>query len=74
MGNIKTNSFMARPHGEGYPGGSRDFWDIELDCAATDCVANSGRGKCCSPASAKIGVGGKCKGYQKSSNKKKGKS
>jgi len=68
---LSSSNFSPKPPGFGYPMGSRDFWDVELDCFAYDCVANSGRGKCCSPALAKIGPGGKCKGYKKSTNKTK---
>ena len=55
---------MDRSNGDGYPGGSRDFWNISLKCEAKDCVANSGYGTCAVPSLAKIGPKGKCKGFQ----------
>ena len=53
-----------RDTGHGYPGGSRDFWMIELICSAMDCICNT-NGKCSVPSRSIIGPGGKCKGYQK---------
>jgi len=67
MEQLKKSSLMADPFrdtGHGYPGGSRDFWMIELPCSATDCICNT-NGKCSVPSRAIIGPGGKCKGYQK---------
>ena len=61
-----SKGLMADPlkSGSGYPGGSRDFWMIELPCGATSCVCNS-NGKCCVPSNAKIGKNGKCEGFRK---------
>ena len=63
-----VNGLMADPFkdtGHGYPGGSRDFWMVDVECECTDCVCNSGYGTCAVPSLAKIGKNGKCKGYQK---------
>jgi hypothetical protein len=64
------HGLMSRPHGEGYPGGSRDYWNISLSCAATGCVANSGFGTCAVPALAIIGANGKCRGFSTGKKKK----
>ena len=60
---LNKRGIMPRPDG-GY-GGSRDFWEVEINCEATGCICNSGRGKCDVPSRAVIGKNGKCKGFQK---------
>lgn len=52
-----------RDTNHGYPGGSRDFWNITLKCKSTDCICNTGRGECAVTARAIIGKKGKCSGY-----------
>jgi hypothetical protein len=49
--------------GDGYPGGSRDFWCVEVQCKCSDCICNSGHGTCAVPSRAIVGGDGKCEGY-----------
>jgi len=66
-----TKGLMPKPDGYGYPGGSRDFWNITLKCESKDCVCNSGRGECAVPSKAKIGKNGRCTGFTSLNNFRK---
>ena len=45
---------------DGYYGYSRDFAAPDILCRVIDCPANSGHGRCISPASIKINSAGVC--------------